>query len=146
MKKNNYFLGLLGSILGTVISLFPLMFMELRYGSINLIAGTLVGLASFFIYKLVGGKVKNFSAVFINFLGINIGLIIYDFIMSGMLIYDSGLYPSFKNIFTHYSNTYSKIMLLINTSYRSFMPMVVVIILTIIFIKPELIEKKIGVA
>lgn len=136
MEKNNYIRGLLGSIIGALIGAYPLMFIELKYGLINFIAGILIGFCSFLGFMMFKGRVKNFAAMFINFAGVTIALIIYDFVMSGLLLFDSGLYPSIKNILVHYTDTYSKIMLFLNTLYRGFIPCVVVIIMSIIFIRP----------
>lgn len=138
MQDKKRILRFLVTLLGAIIGTIPMFVIELRTGMVNLIAASIIGILAFFSYKFFEGEIKNIWASFTIILACILALMFYDYMMSGMLIYEKGIYPSIKNIFLYYGATFAKVMLVINTIYRNFMPVVIVFILSIIFANPQI--------
>lgn len=135
--KNNYLRGFIGAFIGALLGTIPLFVVELRYDRISFIAAIIISILAFLGYKMFKGKIKNFAGLFIMIGAVVLALLIYDFLMNAMQVYDGGIYPSIKNIFAFYREGYVKVMSLLNTLFRSVLPIVMLTVLSIIFVDPE---------
>lgn len=140
-QKNNHLRGFIGAFLGALIGFMPLLVLEFGKSKIMLPVSIIAGFTCFFGYKLLKGKIRGFSSLFIILLSLLFSLFIYDFLINGMYLYDTGKYPSIKNIFIAYAGGATKVMTLFNTIYRGIIPFIIITVLSIVFLDPVIVNK-----